>query len=534
MADSGSGRVILRPASRRDCRRLWEWRNEQAAREASFNEGYIPYKQHEHWFACRLADPNASIFIALNADGCEVGYVRFDIVGEEAEISVSIDKAKRGRGYGMAAIKIGSDHFLKTKPVQRIVAHVKRTNTSSAAVFERAGFVLRGYRQTGGIEACELVYEGKTNGRSKNGQIDRSPLVDSDDEDMREGCILFRVDAAPDIGLGHLQRCLSLAAALRDFNTDCLFLTNEEQIVHHRIKRFGFDGRTLGAIEPWGADDLTQTMAVAAAHKCGAIVVDSDYEGAGYLSQLRNAGYYVVAIEDTAPHPFPCQLVVNGDAHARQLPYQAISEDTQFLLGPEYSILRREFWEVPPRVISEHVDRILVTLGGADPYNIMPRVINVLDTLPEAFSVSVIIGPFFENFSQVQAVAQRAQRGITLVRAPDSVRDLMMEAGLAISAGGQTLYELARVGCPTVAVRMASNQDGQLAVFEDAGFLRIVGHAENDDIVEAIGAAVRTSLADPQARAAMSVAGKRLIDGQGAVRVAQTILAERVRAQGNR
>jgi UDP-2,4-diacetamido-2,4,6-trideoxy-beta-L-altropyranose hydrolase len=345
--------------------------------------------------------------------------------------------------------------------------------------------------------------------------------------------VLFRVDAGPKIGLGHLQRCLSLATALRDLNTACVFLTNEDQTLYQRITRFGFDGRTLDT-ESWGVDDLAQTMAVAAAHKCGAIVVDSDYEGAEYLSHLRNGGYYVVAIEDTAPHPFPCHLVVNGDAHARQLPYQALSKDTQFLLGPEYSILRREFWEIPARVGSGNVDHILVTLGGADPYNIMPRVIDLLDTLPEAFSVSVIIGPFFENFSQVKAVAQRAQRGITLVRAPDSVCDLMMEADLAVSAGGQTIYELARVGCPTVAVRMAANQDGQLAVFEEAGFLRIAGHGDNNSIVEAIGAAVRTLLADPQARATMSVAGQRLIDGQGALRVAQTILAERVRAQGSR
>jgi UDP-2,4-diacetamido-2,4,6-trideoxy-beta-L-altropyranose hydrolase len=345
--------------------------------------------------------------------------------------------------------------------------------------------------------------------------------------------ILFRVDAGPTIGLGHLQRCLSLATAVRHLNTSCAFLTNEEPTVRHRVRRFGFDGRTLGATESWGADDLTQTMAVAAAHKCGAIVVDSDYEGAEYLSHLRNAGYYVVAIEDTAPHPFPCHLVVNGDAHARQLPYQALSEDTHFLLGPEYCILRREFWEVPARVGSENVEHILVTLGGADPYNIMPRVINLLDTLPEAFSVSVIIGPFFDNFAEVQAVSQRAHRAITLAKAPDSVRDLMIEADLAISAGGQTLYELARVGCPTVAVRMASNQDGQLGVFEEAGFLRISGNADHGGIGEAIGAAVRTLLADPQARATMSVAGQRLIDGYGALRVAQTILAEQSRRQKN-
>ncbi len=109
-----------------------------------------------------------------------------------------------------------------------------------------------------------------------------------------------------------------------------------------------------------------------------------------------------------------------------------------------------------------------------------------------------------------------------------------MEADLAISAGGQTLYELARVGCPTVAVRMAANQDGQLGVFEEAGFLRIAGHGDHSGIVEAIGEAVRTLMADPPARATMSVAGQRLIDGHGALRVARTIRAEisRVREYG--
>ncbi len=168
MVDPGSGRMILRPTSRQDCRRIWEWRNERAAREASFNTEHIPFEDHERWFTNKLTDPDTCILIATNADGDDVGYVRFDIVGEEAEISVSIDKAKRGIGYGMAAIKTGSDHILKSRPVQRIVAYIRRTNTASAAVFERAGFGLRGYRQIGDIEACELVYEGKTNGRSKN------------------------------------------------------------------------------------------------------------------------------------------------------------------------------------------------------------------------------------------------------------------------------------------------------------------------------------------------------------------------------
>ena len=341
---------------------------------------------------------------------------------------------------------------------------------------------------------------------------------------MATANVLFRTDAGPLIGIGHLQRCLSLAAALHHLGMSCLFLTNEEPTVIERVKRFGFESCTLEADDSWGTVDLKETLSIAATRECSTIIVDSDYEGADYLSQLRNAGYFVVAIEDNVPHPFPCHIVINGDAHARKLSYSSPFKDTRFLLGPEYSILRREFWEVTPRIVSENVDNVLVTMGGSDPYNIMPKIIDLLDALQGTFSVTAIIGPFFENIVEVQAVTRQAQRTITLVETPDSVRDLMLQADMAISAGGQTLYELACVGCPTVAIRLAANQDGQMAVFEKAGFLRIAGDGDYSGIVDAISDTAKALIADQQTWAAMSAAGQQLIDGQGALRVAQTLL----------
>ncbi|MCZ6775493.1 MAG: UDP-2,4-diacetamido-2,4,6-trideoxy-beta-L-altropyranose hydrolase [Ignavibacteria bacterium] len=341
---------------------------------------------------------------------------------------------------------------------------------------------------------------------------------------MPESCVLFRVDAGPQIGLGHLQRCLSLASALRQLDATCLFLTNEESNLLDRVTRFGFSGYRLDAIESWSAEDLAQTISIAGAHGCDAIIVDSDYEGDGYLDQLRKAGFFVCAIEDMAPHPFPCQLVVNGDAHAHQLAYHSSSGDTLFLLGPEYSILRAEFWKIGPRVVSDGVENILVTFGGADQCNLTPRALGLLNQLPGNLSVTTIIGPFFNNIEEIEDSVARAERPVRLVYSPDEVGDLMLQADLAISAGGQTLYELACAGCPTVAVRMAANQDGQLGVFEESGFIRIAGHGDDDGVVQAIGDAIRTLLPDADARATMSAAGQRLIDGQGALRVARAIL----------
>ncbi len=114
MPDSTSNQVTLRAAVFEDCRRVWEWRNEQATREASFNKEFIPFEEHERWFARKLADPNMRIFIAEDGQGDEVGYVRFDISKGEAEISVNIDKNERGKGYGIEIIRKGSDQLLTT------------------------------------------------------------------------------------------------------------------------------------------------------------------------------------------------------------------------------------------------------------------------------------------------------------------------------------------------------------------------------------------------------------------------------------
>ena len=335
---------------------------------------------------------------------------------------------------------------------------------------------------------------------------------------------LFRVNAGSRIGLGHLQRCLSLAAALRQLGTASLVLTDQEPAALERIRRFGVLGLARRANGSWDEEDAEDTADCARAHQCDILVVDSDEKGVAYLRRLREAGLFVCAIDDAASHPFPCQLVVNGDAHARRLAYQSSSGDTRFLLGPEYAILREEFWALPPRSVPRDGRRLLISLGGADPLDLTPRILDAVGRWPEPATVTVIAGPFAANLAAVRAAAQRSAHLVRLVQAPESVAGLMQEADAAISAGGQTLYELARVGCPTVAVRIAANQDGQLQAFQEAGFLRLVGRAEDPGIASALSDAARRLLADAPARAAMDEVGRRMVDGQGARRVADGLL----------
>lgn len=510
MLEAASSHVTLRPACEADCRRLWEWRNEPSIRAVSFHTEPISYEEHQRWFAQKLRDSSTRIFIALDVHGEAVGYVRFKIAGPRAEISVAIDHRQRAKGYGASAIQRAAEHLLSTGAAQRIVAQIRSGNPASLRAFQRAGFLVRPDASEMELDTWEAIYEGRP---------------------MTGGSVLIRVEASPSIGLGHLQRSLSLASALQELNTPCVFLTNGEPAVRNWLMRFGFESKTVQSVQTWDVEDAKQTAAFALSQGCQAVVVDSDHEGAEFLSCLRAAGLFVCAIEDLAPHPFPCHVVVNGDAHASRLRYMSSSGDTRFLLGPAYCILRKELWVVPPRVVRETPQHVLVMLGGNDPHHLMPGLLQVVGALPKTLTVTVVIGPFFDHVREIEEMVRGLLRPVKLVYAPDSVCELMMEADLAVSAGGQTLYELARVGCPAIAIRVAENQDGQLAVLEELGVIQFAGHAEDRQLLATMDTAIHQLLSDPRARSSMIQAGQRLVDGQGALRVARALGAAVSRGQ---
>lgn len=337
--------------------------------------------------------------------------------------------------------------------------------------------------------------------------------------------VIFRVDSGPGIGLGHLQRSLALAAALHSSGVESLFLEAANSDTENRIRRLGFASETLPKLQPWSVDDARATRDVAVSKGCTTVIVDSHQVGVEYLANLRNAGVYAVVRDDLAAFPFPCQMVFNGNADAEKLCYRSSTGNTVFLLGTDYMVLGQDFWDWRSRNDDRPVENVLVTLGGTDEYNLMPKIFETLDGLPGEFVLTAVIGPFFENVGAVEKAAKQMMRRATVLHSPPSLHDAIMKADLAVSAAGQTLYELARAGCPTVGFSIASNQEGHLQDLADAGFLRLAGDAAKDDVIKSIGETVVSLLEDTHTRSVMASAGRRLVDGQGALRVANQILA---------
>ncbi|MDI3286253.1 GNAT family N-acetyltransferase [Polyangium sp. 15x6] len=143
--------VVLRKAERRDEGRVWVYNDEPGARRVSLSKDPIPWEAHKAWFAARLADPKASLFI-VECESEAVGTVRIERRGEEDQISIALTPSARGRGIGVAAIVEAA-----RRHEGELVALVRPDNTASARAFERAGFVQVGSRDVQGTTVSVFV-----------------------------------------------------------------------------------------------------------------------------------------------------------------------------------------------------------------------------------------------------------------------------------------------------------------------------------------------------------------------------------------
>ncbi|HOW58903.1 MAG TPA: UDP-2,4-diacetamido-2,4,6-trideoxy-beta-L-altropyranose hydrolase [Candidatus Omnitrophota bacterium] len=131
----------IRHVSADDCEMLWHWANDPVTREASFTTEPIEWEEHKKWFSAKLNSKECSIYIGLNYEQKPLGQVRYDILDEEATVSISIDKSFQNQGYGTALLLNSAALFIKEKPDVKIInAYIKNINQPSIWTFLKAGY----------------------------------------------------------------------------------------------------------------------------------------------------------------------------------------------------------------------------------------------------------------------------------------------------------------------------------------------------------------------------------------------------------
>ncbi len=275
-------------------------------------------------------------------------------------------------------------------------------------------------------------------------------------------------DAGPAIGLGHLSRAGAVAAALRVRGHEITtVVVGDEDVTHD-----GIDWAPLGGGVPPGD---------------GPLLVDSYRVDIAALVAARAVATFWDGVGEP-PHGARLAIALRGPD------------------GPRLACLRPMFWGTVVRPVAPEVARIVVATGGGAAGGVAELAATVLAAAPGA-DVAAVLGPYAN---------EALPAGVEAIRTPPRMVDVLQGADLVVTAAGQTMLETLCAGTPCVATAVVDNQRAQLDVLARAGGVRAAEPAEIGEVVAAL-------VADANARAQLAAAGRALVDGFGALRVAARI-----------
>ncbi|MGE3405312.1 MAG: UDP-2,4-diacetamido-2,4,6-trideoxy-beta-L-altropyranose hydrolase [Pirellulales bacterium] len=347
--------------------------------------------------------------------------------------------------------------------------------------------------------------------------------------------LILRADATSQIGLGHVMRCLALALEWQRQGGRAVMICHcPFEAVRRQIREQGVQLVTLPAPHP-AADDVTTTLVTLADLSGGSratakrmwVVVDGALFDPSYLTLLRSTGHPVAALDDRIGRPYvDADLIITPAFGAECLEYRAPAGARQ-MLGIQYALLRPEFlaWREKPRSVPKTAGRLLVTLGGSDPAQATAHVIRALRYLDTVeLDVRVVIGPANPQLRSLRLLAIDSRVPVRLVTDCRALPNLMGWADLAISAAGVTCWEMACVGLPNATMATAECQLSIIDAVAHLGAVVPLGLAQNiqpDSLAETIS----QLLANQSRRQSLLRNSKQLVDGLGANRVVQAMLA---------
>ena len=289
--------------------------------------------------------------------------------------------------------------------------------------------------------------------------------------------LLIRADADSRIGVGHVMRCLALAQAWQDSGGKAVLVAAElPGGLEERLRHEGFQLFRISA-PVGGPEDAAATLVAAREHNAAWIVVDGYSFPTSFFDALRGTGSRILAIDDMGHlEHYPVDALLNQNLSATPAIYDdRVGPSTSLLLGPRFSLLRREFRRAPlPRQPQLHEPRrVLVTFGGADHENLTGDVLrNIQRTVRRDLQVIVLAGAANPHVLLLREIAAGTPFLCEVrVDVPD-VAELMAWADAAITAAGSTVWELASLGVPALIGAIETNQLMGLSALAEIPFFR--------------------------------------------------------------
>lgn len=333
--------------------------------------------------------------------------------------------------------------------------------------------------------------------------------------------IVFRCDASPDIGLGHLIRCLAVAKELQKQN-QIIFATTKDD-ANSYIKEAGFEifFKEKDETEEKYLKRLNNIILYP-----DIVVIDKKYPySIESLTDFRQNNIKVIMIDNICEGLSECDEIIFPTAHLDKSvlkKYLSEKQISQVKTGPEYVILRDEILALKGKInYSIHnPQNIVVTTGGTDPQGVLLKLIPWLIEMNLKANIMILIGQAFKYRNELEKI---------IINLPDNFKVLpysleeFIKADIVICTFGVSIYEMIYLQIPTICISH-SRENAQSAkvlkerynVFEDLGYFKDINKQNAQTVITRL-------LIDKEYYKNMVKECDNIIDRKGAYRLAQLI-----------
>ena len=313
----------------------------------------------------------------------------------------------------------------------------------------------------------------------------------------------LRFDAGAELGMGHAHRCLALADALAKRSCDITLLTRTPETLEPLRPAF--------PVQVLGESDLDTDASPAA--RADLLVLD--YLDAPWvrIETIRNAlPNTKLVLLGNREHETLADIVIRQDL-------ERPSPDPTVINGGGHLLLKDQFTALPSRVETDRARKALVCLGGGHARG-LENLLTFIDIYaPADLSHVHVIGS-----DGHKASPRNPKHQFTFEDRTDQMAARMVDADIGFLAGGGLIFEAAAAGLPCVYCPVVPHQDAQVAAVMRAGLGFMGGRPGQLDAAHFREALAK--LTDDRAkRHSCSQVGQRLVDGQGARRVAKVLIA---------
>lgn len=322
--------------------------------------------------------------------------------------------------------------------------------------------------------------------------------------------VVILTEGGKKTGYGHLSRCSSLYDELVKRKIDVEMIINSELLNIDILQNRNY------SIVDWTSFEYLRNNIQTSVH----YIVDSYIASKQVCQFVSEHSKKVLYLDDMSRIEYPKGIVVRASL-------QATKETRDLLMGSKYIILRDAYKSIANKKHVQKTNEILLTMGGTNQIELIRTILKKINEIYPECKINIVLGNLDSSHFGEGLIQEYRNIVLHNYLSSHEMQKLMIASDFAITAAGQTIYELIATSTPFIPIQIADNQRGNLSSLRNKQLIQTILCWEEEKFSEKFEIELQRMFSIPFRKKIMERLDG-LIDGLGSERIINALCYEEV------